>query len=304
GAALFFIVGRGLLTVLIGPVLGRSTLHFPLYLVEALVVEAVALRVPRTRQLTLGLWAGLGIGTVGTLAELVWSRVWTPIPWSLHLLPEALPLTVLAGGAGGLVGGLIGRALAPVGMERQPTPRLVVPLAFAAALASLAIPAPMATDNATAAVALGPSGADVRLSPPDAADDADWFNVTAWQGARTGDGGLVIVPLHKVGPGHWQTDRTFPVTGEWKALLRLARGRVVEVAPIYLPADPAIPAEGVPAEAAFTRPFVADKQVLQREAVGGSLGLERTAYTILALLAGCWIASLAWGLRRLDLAAR
>jgi hypothetical protein len=59
----------------------------------------------------------------------------------------------------------------------------------------------------------------------------------------------------------------------------------------------------VPAEGQFTRPFVADKQVLQREAVGGSLGLQRTAYAILAVLAGCWIASLAWGLRRLDRAA-
>src|SRR5205823_1831236 len=35
-AAAFFLALRGTLTVLIGPVLGRSILHFPLYLVEAL----------------------------------------------------------------------------------------------------------------------------------------------------------------------------------------------------------------------------------------------------------------------------
>ena len=45
GAALFFLVARGGLALLIGPVLGETTPHMPLYIVEALVVEAVALRV-------------------------------------------------------------------------------------------------------------------------------------------------------------------------------------------------------------------------------------------------------------------
>jgi hypothetical protein len=306
GAAALFIGGRGLLTLLIGPVLGRSTLHFPLYLAEALIVEAVALVVPRTRQLTLGLWAGLGIGTVGTLAEFGWSHAWMPLPWHAGLLPRALPLSALAGVGGGVVGGLIGRALAPVDLSRQPTPRGVAAVAWLACLAAVALPAPMTVRPATASVTMheeaGPAvaSADVKVDPPDAAAHADWFTVTAWQGARHGDGGLVIRTLHRTGPGVYRTDGTFPVYGQWKALLRLAKGSSVEVAPIYLPADPAIPAAGVDASLSFTRPFAADKKVLQREAVGGSLGLERGAYGVLAVLAMVWIGSLGWGLRRLD----
>ena len=48
-----------------------------------------------------------------------------------------------------------------------------------------------------------------------------------------------------------------------------------------------------------TAPFVRDKKVLQREAVGGSLGLQRTAYALVALLGVAWVASLGWGLTRL-----
>jgi hypothetical protein len=33
--------------------------------------------------------------------------------------------------------------------------------------------------------------ATVRLSDPHAADGANWFDVTSWQGAGSGDGGLV-----------------------------------------------------------------------------------------------------------------
>src|SRR5438874_8987655 len=55
GAVAFFLVFRGVLTLLIGPVLGRTLLHFPLYLVEAVIIELIALRVPaRLRPLTLG----------------------------------------------------------------------------------------------------------------------------------------------------------------------------------------------------------------------------------------------------------
>ena len=41
----------------------------------------------------------------------------------------------------------------------------------------------------------------MKVDPPDAASGADWFTVTAWHGARQGDGGLVIRTLHRTGPG-------------------------------------------------------------------------------------------------------
>src|SRR5438270_5189901 len=70
GALAFFLVFRGGLAPLIGPILGRTLLHFPLYLAEAAIIEVVALRVPARRQpLTLGLLSGLGIGSAGLAAE-------------------------------------------------------------------------------------------------------------------------------------------------------------------------------------------------------------------------------------------
>ena len=65
----------------------------PLYIVEALVVEAVALRVSSDRPLAFGLWSGLGIGTVGLASEWAWSHFWMPIPWPAAAFPEV----VLAG---------------------------------------------------------------------------------------------------------------------------------------------------------------------------------------------------------------
>jgi hypothetical protein len=140
----------------------------------------------------------------------------------------------------------------------------------------------------------------LRMHPVDAAHGAQWFNVTAWQGARTGNGGLVIKDLHETSPGVYQTDGTVPVFGEWKALVRLHKGRSLMALPIYMPADPAIPAPQVPPWPNVTRPFQREKGVLQREAVGGSQGLVRPAYALLGALALVWIGSLAWGLRRLE----
>jgi len=53
-----------------------------------------------------------------------------------------------------------------------------------------------------------------------------------------------------------------------------------------------------------TRPFVRDKKILQREAVGGSAWLTTPAYLLLLGIAACWLVGLGWGLRRLELTAR
>ncbi len=143
GSMAFFLIVRAALTVLVGPVLGRSTLHFPLYLVEGVLVELVALRIPRHRQLSLGLWSGLAIGTVGLAAEWAWSHVWMPLPWHASLLPEGVVLPFIAAVTGGLIGGLIGRAMAPDGMPREPLPRGGSAVVSVVALACIAIPLPM-----------------------------------------------------------------------------------------------------------------------------------------------------------------
>src|SRR4051794_30381384 len=105
--ALFFIALRGVLAILVGGVIGETTPHFPLYLVEALCVEAVALKWDARQPLRLGAVAGALIGSVGFFAEYAWSHVWMVNPWPTSLIPEGLPLALIAGLAGGILGGAI-----------------------------------------------------------------------------------------------------------------------------------------------------------------------------------------------------
>jgi hypothetical protein len=313
GAVLFFVAVRGVLSLVIGPILGRTTLHFPLYLAEAALVELAALRVPVRRQVTLGAVCGALIGTVGLAAEWGWSHVWMPLPWPASLLPEAPLLGFAAAIAGGFLGGLTGRALSPLRTDRQASPGWLVAGAWAIALLAVAFPLPMfAHTDYRAGLSLAPaqgpgSGrwatATVMLHPANGASGANWFDVTSWQGAGGGSGGLVIAPMRPSGHGVYRTTRPFPIYGEWKSLLRLHDGWSMQAVPIYLPADPEIPAPKVPAPRQVSRHFLPDKRILQREAVGGSVGLQRVAYAVLGLIGLAWVASLAWGLRRLDVRA-
>src|SRR5205814_9795668 len=112
GAAAYFLVIRGIVALLVGPVLGQTTPHMPLYVVEALAVEAVALAVPPRRAYLFGAVSGLAIGTVGFAAEYAWSHVWMPNPWPTALIGEAAVLVVVTALAAGLVGAFMGSALA------------------------------------------------------------------------------------------------------------------------------------------------------------------------------------------------
>jgi hypothetical protein len=295
---------RGLLALFVGPIFGESTPHLPLYIVEALIVEAIALRVSTLeRPLAFGVISGVAIGTVGLAAEWLWSHIWMPLPWPAELFPEGAILGFLAALAGGLLGAWIGARLTV-----EPTPR--VPALRTAAIAGASIVALIvcfslykpADEGVRATVALtdvttGPERevqATVRLDPPDAADDAEWLTATAWQG-----GGLVVDRLERVGPGTYRTTEPIPVHGNWKALIRMHNGNSLTVAPIFLPEDQAIPAKEVPAEAQFTRTFVPDHEVLQREQKSSAPALTILAYGVVVVIALGLLALLAWGLHRL-----
>jgi hypothetical protein len=303
GAVGFFLLVRGVLTLLIAPVLGESTPHFPLYIVEAAIVEIVALAIPRERPLAFGLVSGLGLGTIGLAAEWGWSHVWMPIPWPSELFPEGALLGLAAAVAGALLGAWAGNRLtvAPApgraGLRRA---------AVAGAVALTAIVAfslyKPAAHGVRADVALTPAAADggrmvkadVRLHPAGAADHAEWLTATAWQG-----GGLVVDRLQRVGEGHYRTTQAIPVHGNWKSLIRLHSGKSLSGVPIYLPEDKAIPAAGVPAPAHFTRPFVGDHKLLQREQKTSAGWLAAAAYSVVVAIAFALLALLAWGLHRL-----
>ncbi len=89
------------------------------------------------------------------------------------------------------------------------------------------------------------------------------------------------------------------MTGEWKTMIRLHRGNALTALPIYLPADPAIPVKGIPAEAQFERAFGPEQQLLQRERKADVAGwLWAVAYGVVLAIALGFLALLAWGVHR------
>jgi hypothetical protein len=139
--------------------------------------------------------------------------------------------------------------------------------------------------------------ATVTLDPPRAADAAEWLTVTAWQGD-----GLVVDRLERVGPGRYRSTEPIPVHGNWKALVRLHHGSSLTAIPIFLPRDRAIPAAEVPAPPRFTREFVADHEILQREQKASAPALTLLAYSVVVAIALSLLALLAWALHRLSAA--
>jgi hypothetical protein len=100
----------------------------------------------------------------------------------------------------------------------------------------------------------------------------------------------------------FRSTEPIPVHGEWKAGLRIAKGRALQTLPLYMPADTAIPAAEVPAEARFTRAVVPDKEFLQRESKDGVSWVRLPAYLVLAGLMAALLLGLAWALRRVHTA--
>src|SRR5215211_4925702 len=300
-----FLLIRGLLTVLVGGVWGQTVPHFPLYIVEAVCVEVVALVLTIRRPVLFGAVSGAAIGTFGLAAEWGWSHVWMTMSWPSSLLPEGVIFGLLAAVSGGVLGGAIGRAIAPPVEELSPSPRWAVAVAMVGALLPVGYPLPISSgDPVRASIRLDTVNggenrlvnAEVRLDPADAAVDAEWFNVTAWQG-----GGSIVEHLDQVGPGVYRTTEPLPVSGDWKVTLRLHKGAAIQGLPIFMPEDTAIPAREIPAADSMTRAFVRDKKNLQREQKSGVPGfLTLAAYlVVLAIVIGI-LAALTIGLMRLD----
>jgi hypothetical protein len=302
GAVAFFIVLRGVITLLVGPILGEPTPLFPLYLVEAAIVELVAWRLPRTRPLALGAVCGVLIGTVGLAAEWGWTQLVFSLPWPSTLLPEGALLGFGMALAGSLIGAWIGARLAADEITRTKPLRFAAigAAAATAAMVALALPKPAdpgVTVTATVSDAIpGPNravNAIINVTPPKVAGDAEWLTVTAWQG-----GGLIVDRLRRLAPGTYATTEPIPVFPNWKSMVRLHEGAAIMSAPVFLPEDPAIPVAGVPAEPRFTREFVADRLVLQREQKTAAPALWTAAYgAVLGITLG-FLILLAWGVHR------
>jgi hypothetical protein len=311
-AAVFAIALRGVVALLVGPILGAPINWFPLYLGPAVVVELVALTPLLKRPMAFGAVAGLGVGTVGIWLESLWIGAVYHYPWPMSMWGEALamavPVAVLMGMCGALFGMVLtgqrlpGRA---IGISVVVVTVLVIGGAVANGL-HIVVPK---QDNATITLSELPSApgqrmvsADVQLAPANmVGQQPDWVTILSWQGRMENNRGLQIDRLDKVGPGHYRSTQPLPVWGSWKTLLRVQDGYTMTAVPIYEPADDAIPAPEVPALSSINRPFVLEVTILQRERDQNAPTWLFTAGSIVVLFFTLMvIAGLTWGAGRLN----
>ncbi|CAN3131503.1 hypothetical protein ACNUDN_26715 [Mycobacterium sp. smrl_JER01] len=311
-AAVIAIGLRGIVAFLVAPVLDAPVNWFPLYLGAAVVVELLALTALFKRPVIFGAVAGLGIATVGLWLESLWINTVYPLQWPMSIWPEALamsiPVAVLVGACGAMVGMVLTGQRLPRRAIGVSLVALTVLALGGAAANGLSYDTP---ENATASVTLTEAEpvngqrhvtADIRFNPPDViSDDPNWVAVLGWQGGLENERGQFIDRLERVGDGHYRSTAPMPVAGTWKTLLRVHDGSTLTAVPIFLAGDPGIGAEEVPAEAQFTRPFVSEITILQRERspdIPASLWFIGCLIVLVCSLA--MVAGIAWGAGRIN----
>lgn len=290
-----FVILRGLFALLVGGALNHTVPRFPLYLASALVVEAVGRWLGTEDRLRFALVCGLGIATAGMAGELAWVSL---SGWA-EIQGNDLPRMAVVVPAAALAAAVLGAAMSrPV-----PAPRPVPAGAAAAAgfvlVVALAVPLPRNVGDVAAVVRLTPAPAgqalvEVEMEPRHAARRASGFAVVSWQG-----GGRVTAHLHEAGPGRYVSSKPVPVQGQWKTLVALQRGDQVMAVPVYLPADPEIGADEVPAVAERREAFVRNTDLLLRERHDGPAWAAVAGYGGLLVMVAGWVALLGFTAHRL-----
>ncbi|HSP66069.1 MAG TPA: hypothetical protein VLO10_07745 [Candidatus Deferrimicrobium sp.] len=295
-----FLVMRGLIALIVGPVFGMSLERFPLYLAGALIVEGMYLVGPRLAPALRLAVVGLLLGTVGMAAEWGWTHLWSPQPWQPRLLGSWWVVVGMA-----LVAVFLGAALGrAVAHTRQVVHFAGVGMAFALMVALLAVPFPRhglaatVTVRATQASQPVPTvtregratfeqdmNVAVSISPPNALDGADVARVFTWQG-----GSLFVSPLHAVGSGRFVIDGPIPTGASWKSIVFVETGDVVAAMPVSFPADPTYGLAAIPAPVSAPRTAQLEPASawLTRETHGGSALPAVLAYTTLGIIFFTW----------------
>lgn len=270
GAAVFFLLMRGIISFIVTDVMGEAHHVFPLYLGSAIIVELLAISQLRHKPLWFGAIAGLLIGTVGLVIEKLWNDQVFQFAWSRDMWVEGLAMAVPVAIASGLCGALFAMGLKGQ-LPARNVGRVIVTASVVVLSAAVAngLHATVPKDGSaqfeltqvgtTASPAVT---AEVTISDGVIDDDPTWVQITAWQG---GGEGVVTDNLRRTGVNTYESTKPMPVGGNWKTLLRVQDGRTLAAVPIFLPADAPLKAKELPAEASFTRDFVPEIDILQRE---------------------------------------
>lgn len=306
-AALFFIVVRGALTLIVTEVFDKPLAHFPTFLGCALAVEFVGLLMAGSiakKPIQFGLASGAAIGTLGLATEWAWSNVWMVYPWNSALLPEG----AIVGFVGAVAGGTIGAWMANALMLRQrPSGALRFAPIVSFVVLCLAVGYGLVQDSPkglTATLTNTPAetgqpgkwvNTTVKLNTTKYDSDQKWAKSIAWQGP-----GFVVSDLKRIGPGTYETTEPLPAFGKWKSMVRFHSGNSMMGAPVFEPNDPAIPAAEVPALPNVTRAMQPDRVILQREAKFEGGWLPVMGYLIMLSIALLLLGLLAWGIQRIS----
>lgn len=287
-----------------GPV---ETRHGATFIASALAIEIVARLVGVENRARFAVLAGVGVGTVGLAGEWFWNSdaVFSGAhqPWNSSLLPLAVIVSVIAAIGAGLLGAGFASAFrfAPLG-QRVGRAGLVVGTIMLVAPILFLLPRDVGEVTAQVTIEPAPTtefeeaGAfvTVTLSPADAADDAHWFQASAWQG-----GGLVLADMVEIDRGVYRSETPVPIDGFWKTLVRLHRnGTEMMAVPIWFPADPEIDEPEIPA-VDKTAAFESETAYLLRETEASSGPLPAVVHGYLALTLAAWLAAFVIGVRRI-----
>ncbi|WP_332644489.1 hypothetical protein [Aeromicrobium sp.] len=271
-AAVFFLLMRGIVSFLVTDVMGEAHHVFPLYLGSAILIELLAFTKLKEKPLWFGAVGGLLIGTVGLGIEKFWNDRVFAFPWTQDMWAEGLAMAVPVAIASGLCGALFALGLQGKLPAKKVARTIIVGSVLVTGLAVANGLNATVPKNASADFTLTEVGtpddrevtAQVTIDPSTLVDeDPTWVQITAWQG-----GGIVSDQLRRTGENTWESTKPVPVGGNWKTLLRVQDGRMLAAVPIFLPADAPLNAEELPAEASFTRDFVPEIDILQREREG------------------------------------
>jgi hypothetical protein len=308
-ATISFLVLRGLMALLVGGVLGRSLPHFPLYLGGALCVEAAFLVLKNRSVVLQALVAGLLISTAGLGVEWVWTHIFFQYPWQPGLLPYAwmyvamgLLASVIGVGAGSVLSGRAAPVRAPVVaasllglfclLALHVGMRTGAPGKVTIQTATVGTPAPLVNRDGVPTISRDVN-VDVVVDPPNVVDNADYFEILAWQGGPP----VKHWRLVQTAPGHYHADGVVATGGNWKSLVILNRGDVVAAVPLAMPPDPSYHLSAIDPPASRTADLVPSSQWLMREFKGTVVWPAIVITTLFALIVAVWVASTAVAFR-------
>ncbi|MBA2607367.1 MAG: hypothetical protein H0U92_00325 [Actinobacteria bacterium] len=266
-----------------------STKVVGLYLTAAIAVEVVAFVIGTENRLRFAIASGVGVATLGLAGEYWWNHANSYQPWNSNLFPDAFFLCLVAGIAAAVLATAFARSAGAQDTARS-LPGPLIAVAGFVLLVTLVVPMSRHTGDVTAEVTVGQrvagfANVEVQLTPPDAAKDARWFQVTAWQG-----GGLELANMKELSAGRYVTEKRVPVSGRWKSLLRLHRGGELMTVPVFLPADTEIN-KGEISAVDRTMKFRPETSYLLREQHSGNNTLKNGVYGLLLGVMALWIAS-------------